>query len=136
MKKKQLVSTISNQQGFKMLSGVVARAECGAAYNLFVDYKSQQQLNWAEKNYGGTLCGDYLRLNNEKSTTGWFICRNKKQFEVLTERVITAGANVQVGESLIGGKFDEDARRVFDANLHEMEYAYARETMLEAGTTI
>ena len=136
MKKKQLVSTINDKEGFKMLSGVVARAECGADYHLFIDYKNQQQVNWTEKTYRDTNYGDYYRLNNVEGTTGWFRCRNRKLFEELTGQVITDGANVQIGQSLIGGKFDEDARKVFDTNLREMEYAYTRDTMLEDGTTI
>ena len=137
MKKKQLVSTVKTKQGFKMLSGMVARAECGASYDMFIDYKNQHQLNWAEKNYGGTLYGSYQRLNRpDGSTTGWFVCRNKKCFEELAEQIITAGVNVQIGESLIGGKFDADVRKVFDTNLREMEYAYVCDMMVEHSTTI
>ncbi len=129
MKKKQL-------QEFKTLSGVIARAECGASYDLFIDYRKQQQRDWAKKNCQN-IYGRYLEMTNHDSTvTGCFVCSQKENFEKLVEQVITAGADVQVGESLIGGKFDDDARKVFNTNLHEMEYAYARNIMLEEGTTI
>lgn len=130
MKKKQL------KQEFKMLSGIVARAECKASYNLFIDYKNKLQCEWTEKNCQN-ICGRYLKITNHDSTvTGCFMCNQEGNFEELVAQIIMAGADVQMGESLIGGKFDEDARKVFSTNLHEMEYAYARNKMLEAGTTI
>ena len=119
-----------------MLAAIVAHAECGTTYDLFVNYKNQQQIDWTETHCGGTRYGNYFRVKRRNGDMGLFKCLQKERFEDLAKLMITAGANVQLGKNLIGGKFDEDTRKVFDTSLREMEYAYVCKKMLEEGTTI
>lgn len=95
------------------------------AFEIKFDYQNQRQIETMKNKYNlDNGHYDHFFYSRDKSKIDGVVINSEKMLEqLLTEFIEFDHMSVTVGETMIGGKYDEDAKKVVKTNIAEMRQA-------------
>ena len=131
VKKSQLIATIKNHMAY-MTPRVKAYLTCKDSgflsespyvFDIKFDYQNQRQIEAMARKYNlaNNHIGHYFYSYDENVVDGVVITSQEILNQLLSEFIEKDHIDVMVGDTMIGGKYDQEARKIVAMNIAEMK---------------